>query len=150
MSGFLSKNPNATKKAGELLGRELRDFIWQGPRAFFITLSGELGSGKTLFTKGIARGLGVRGLVHSPTFLLMKRYPLSKSLFFKNLWHVDCYRVEDPKELFVVGFRDIAQDPENIVVVEWPERIKKSITKDSFQVSFEHDSPSTRKLFFHT
>ena len=103
-------------------------------KAVVISLSGDLGAGKTAFTKGFLTGFGVRSRVTSPTFVVMKRYPVKKS-GFKDVYHLDLYRIIDPKELDILGFKEILDDPRNIVLIEWPENggrfrstIKVSIT----------------------
>jgi tRNA threonylcarbamoyladenosine biosynthesis protein TsaE len=141
---FKTKTSHATRHLGEILGRELQ-IARPKKHAFCIALSGDLGSGKTLFTKGIAHGLGIRTTVNSPTFVLMKRYPI-RGANFKNFWHIDCYRIKNQKELLVLGIADILKDPGNIVAVEWPEKIKKYIPKHGIFISFEHRSPRERAL----
>lgn len=132
---------------GELLGEELRSFSWIKGHAFCIALTGELGAGKTLFVQGLAKGLGVRGKIQSPTFVLMKHYALAKSEF-AHLWHMDCYRIEEEKELDVIGFQEIMSDPNAIFVIEWAERIKSRIPKDALWVRIEHVSEKTRHYTF--
>jgi tRNA threonylcarbamoyladenosine biosynthesis protein TsaE len=83
----------------------------------FVSLSGNLGSGKTTLTRGILRGLGYPGKVKSPTYTLVELYNLSKL----DLYHFDFYRFNDPQEWLDAGFRDYF-DPRNICLVEWPER----------------------------
>ena len=90
--------------------------------AAVLALSGELGSGKTAFVKALAKELGVEETVTSPTFVIEKIYKLSHSRF-KNLVHVDAYRLESAHELEVLGFKELLQNAENLVAIEWPERV---------------------------
>lgn len=143
VSKFISKNPKSTRDIARALGVELKNAELNNRQAFCILLSGDLGAGKTAFTQGLASGLGYRGNVHSPTFVLMKKYPI-KTLYFKNLWHIDCYRVKSVQELLILKIEDILNNPDNIVVIEWPEKIKKYIPKYPIRISFEHHSPETR------
>ena len=89
--------------------------------ATVLGLKGDLGSGKTAFTKGLARALGVTHEVLSPTFVIAKFYPLSRHDAFTRLIHVDLYRLETPEELNALGWEALLADPKNLIVVEWPE-----------------------------
>lgn len=82
-----------------------------------IYCSGELGAGKTTFTRGLLRGLGHQGRVKSPTYTLVELYVISKL----NLYHFDFYRFNDPEEWNETGFRELF-NPTNVCVVEWPEK----------------------------
>ena len=118
------------------------DFIQkQQPRtdmATIVTLSGDLGAGKTTFAQGVARGLGVDETVTSPTFVIEKIYGLTGQKFARFV-HVDAYRLESAHELEVLGWREIAHDPSNLIVVEWPEKVAELIPKDATMVRFDID-----------
>lgn len=103
-------------------------------RATIITLSGELGSGKTTFTKGFAKYFNISEIT-SPTFVIMKKYKLEKG-DFKNLYHVDCYRLEDKSNLKEIKFDQILNDKNNIVLIEWPERLEE-FPENSINLEFE-------------
>lgn len=90
--------------------------------ATLITLSGELGAGKTSFVQGIAGALGVPGPVTSPTFVLEKIYPLRGSVFSK-LIHIDAYRLTSGDELRALGFDELMGDVQNLILLEWPEKV---------------------------
>jgi tRNA threonylcarbamoyladenosine biosynthesis protein TsaE len=100
----------ATLELGEKLALALEPGL-------FVSLSGELGSGKTTLARGILRGLGYQGKVKSPTYTLVELYKLSRL----DLYHFDLYRFNDPQELLDAGFRDNFGSG-NICLVEWPER----------------------------
>ena len=89
-------------------------------KAVVIALSGDLGAGKTVFTKGFLAALGIKTRVTSPTFVVSKRYSIKKG-GFQSVYHMDCYRVRDPKELEVLGFNTVISNPQNILLIEWPE-----------------------------
>lgn len=131
-----------------MLGEELRALGKKRNHAFCIALSGELGAGKTLFVKGLAHGLGLRAQIQSPTFIIMRRHTLKRSTF-KHFWHVDCYRLKKQSELATLHFREILKDPKNIIAIEWAERVKKLLSKDTLWILLSHDSPSVRAITLH-
>jgi len=93
-----------------------------GAGAFVIGLSGHLGAGKTSFTKLLAKELGITETVTSPTFVIMKIYEISAGTFsFKRLVHIDAYRLEKRGELEALDFERISSDPQNLMIIEWPE-----------------------------
>lgn len=109
-----------------------------GQKAVLIGLSGELGSGKTTFVQGFAKSLGIKKRVISPTFVLMKRY--------KNLYHIDCYRIDSYKEILDLGWKDMLANKENIILVEWAEKIKKIFPKSYVWIKFTHKSLNQRGI----
>lgn len=90
--------------------------------AVVVGLYGNLGAGKTAFTKAIAKNLGVEDTITSPTFVIEKIYELTNQKF-KHLIHIDAYRLEKEQELVSLGWNEITGDPENIIFIEWPERV---------------------------
>ncbi len=114
-------------------------------RATLVTLSGELGAGKTTFVQGIARALGVEETVSSPTFVLEKIYALPKRdlvgpfLGFKRLVHIDAYRLKGAHELEVLGWQELIADPANLILLEWPERVAEAIPESAIAIAFEID-----------
>jgi tRNA threonylcarbamoyl adenosine modification protein YjeE len=109
--------------------------------ATLITLSGELGAGKTAFTKALAKALGVEEVVSSPTFVLEKVYALSslggETPKFKRLVHIDAYRLEKGNDLSTLGFDEIMEGEGSLVVLEWPERVGDSLPKPDLNIVFE-------------
>lgn len=98
-------------------------------RATLLGLSGELGAGKTAFTKEVARALGVRGEVTSPTFVIEKRYSTGDTRF-PSLVHIDAYRLAGPEELERIGFRETTSIPGRLVILEWPEIVAGALPQD--------------------
>jgi tRNA threonylcarbamoyladenosine biosynthesis protein TsaE len=90
--------------------------------ATIVTLSGDLGAGKTTFVQGIATALGVEERVTSPTFVIVKIYDLHDQAF-RKLIHMDAYRLKGPQHLKVLGWEEMANDPQNLIFIEWPEKI---------------------------
>jgi len=141
MEIYLTKSPSQTKKLGKnLAGRIFK--IKSFKKAIVLGLMGNLGGGKTTFLQGFAKGLGVRERVLSPTFVLMKRFFISKKSFI----HIDCYRIKKDKEIMALGFKDIISDSRNIVAVEWANKVKKIMPKDAIFLKFEFIDKSTRKI----
>lgn len=91
--------------------------------ATIIALSGDLGSGKTVFAKVAATYFGVEENITSPTFVIQKEYEIDKHPFFKKMIHIDAYRLEDKKELEYLGWNEIILNKENIIFIEWPEQV---------------------------
>lgn len=108
-------------------------------------LVGELGAGKTTFSKEFIKQLGVLSHVQSPTFSIINSYD-SNFAAFKKIFHVDVYRIEDMNELEVLHFEDILKSPENIVIVEWADKIKDLLPNNSTWIYFGHDTVETRKV----
>jgi len=108
----------AKKYASKLKGREV------------IGLIGELGAGKTIFTKGLAAGLGVKQTITSPTFVLMKIYPIRNSKFeIRNLVHIDAYRIKTPQDIIAIGAQEYFNRSDTVTVIEWADRVKKILPK---------------------
>lgn len=102
-----------------------------------LALDGDLGAGKTTFTKGIFSALKIKGRAVSPTFIIVrKKKPGVKDV--KNVFHMDAYRIKNIDELEAVGFFKMIKEPKSLVVVEWASNIKKAIPKNAIWVRFWH------------
>lgn len=123
-------------------------------RAYLIFLNGNLGSGKTTFMQELAKLLEVRGRVVSPTFVFVHehRIPPTQKSPFKTLVHVDAYRIESKRDVSAIGLRQYAKDPDNLMVVEWGDRIAKFLPRPNLTIEFRHQTPATRavKLTAHS
>ena len=113
--------------------------------ATLVGLSGELGSGKTTFVKGVARAFGVTQTVTSPTFVIEKIYKLERQPF-EYLVHTDAYRLESGEELSALGFNDLLSDPGNIILIEWPEHVRSVLPPDIKVLHFVFINDSTRAI----
>ena len=100
-----------------------------------IALYGTLGSGKTTFVKGLARGVGVTSAIQSPTFILMNVHDIRHHAL-KTLVHVDCYRLDSVGELREIGLEDYLVDPSALMVIEWAEKAKGLIPKKCTKIRF--------------
>jgi tRNA threonylcarbamoyladenosine biosynthesis protein TsaE len=103
--------------------------------AVVVALSGELGAGKTTFAQALAKALGVEESVTSPTFVIEKIYALSGKKF-SRLVHIDAYRLNGAHELQVLGWDALLRDPQNLIVIEWPEKVEGAIPADALMLSF--------------
>lgn len=147
MKTYRTYSSEETRRFGDKIARQVSGIRFQASRnkkAFILALKGDLGAGKTTFTQGFLRGLGVRARVNSPTFVLMKRFRL-KNKRFKNVYHLDCYRIKKPKELLGLGLKEIFDNPENIVLIEWPERIKRVLPKETRKIVFKHKKKESER-----
>ncbi len=151
---LVTNNFKETQKLGGLLALELKG-------GEVLCLEGDLGAGKTTFTQGLLKGLKVKGPYTSPTFLIMKHYQKetknqklktknktrSINSEIKNIYHIDAYRIKS-EDLIGLGWEEIISDPKNIIIVEWSERIKKILPKDSLKIKFEWLDENQRKISF--
>ena len=146
MEKFTTNNFQETQVAGQSLAGKI---LAAGPQktAVVLGLKGELGAGKTTFLQGFAKGLGIKEGINSPTFVIMKRFMIY-DLRFKNFYHFDCYRVNDPEEMLPLGFKEIISNPENIVAIEWPEKIAGLLPKNVVPTTFSHMSEQRREILF--
>lgn len=142
---FVSKSIKETQKiAADLAGKVIKV-----KRGAVIALEGELGAGKTTFIQGFSKALGIKSKIKSPTFVLMKKYEIEtkdKGQETKFLYHLDCYRIRDEKDLKIFELKEIFEESHNIVLVEWAERIKRIFPKKHIIVHIDHISKNVRKI----
>ncbi len=113
--------------------------------ATIICLSGDLGAGKTTLTQSVARLLRIKNKIVSPTFVIYKKYPI-KLKGYKYLFHLDAYRLRDGKELLNLGWKEIVNNKEHLIFVEWPENVKKVIPKNANYIYISHGEGNERIL----
>ncbi len=127
---YLSHSAEETEAIGEMLGRRLAP-------GSVVAYRGGLGMGKTAFTRGLARGLGCRGRVTSPTFTIVNEYNGSTPLF-----HFDMYRLDDAEALFDIGWDDYLERG-GVCAVEWSENVADALPEDTVYVTIsrhkQHD-----------
>lgn len=115
--------------------------------ATVVTLSGDLGAGKTAFVKGIAKALGLAEHVTSPTFVIMKIYDLHNQAF-KRLVHIDAYRLKGAHHLKVLDWDELLQDPMNLICVEWPEQAEGAIPPRAIRISLRYSGEHERAISY--
>lgn len=130
MIEYKSNSEKTTKEIGFYLGQTLLKNKKNFEIAFVLALKGNLGSGKTTFLKGFKKALKIKKEINSPTFIILKKYPL-KLKKFENFYHLDCYRIKNLKELKILKIEEILKNNKNIIAIEWPEKIKKILPKNS-------------------
>ncbi len=125
-----------------------------------IGLFGDLGSGKTAFMQGVARALGIKENVLSPTFVIEKIYAIPASSTGKprlsagkpdsgpRLVHIDAYRLENAGELERLGFKEILKDPRNIIFIEWADKVESMLPKHAKRIYFKFIDENTREISF--
>lgn len=138
---FITKSANQTQDLGQRLGASLI-----GGEVF--ALEGDLGSGKTTFIQGLAKGAGITQRVISPTFIVMRQYSLPKFTFY----HVDLYRLEGDlnKEIENLGLKNMIGDNNSVMVIEWAERIKELLPRQTKWIKFENLGEDKRKIIYET
>lgn len=137
-------------KQTQKLGEDIAKGILKLPArktATVLGLHGNLGGGKTTFLQGFAKGLKIKEKILSPTFVIQKRFIINDKNF-KNFYHIDCYRLKDHKDILELEFKKIVEDPENIIAVEWPGKIKKVLPKGVININFEFIDEKRRGIIF--
>ncbi len=142
---YITKNSEETEKLGEEFAKNLKpqDIVF---------LIGELGSGKTTFTKGVAKGLGIESRVTSPTFVLMRTHRVSnqksvnRNQKIKTMYHLDLYRLQTEKQSLDIGLSDIFEDPTGVTFIEWPEVGQNIVNKKVWKVTFDCLENDERKI----
>lgn len=134
------------------LAAEARQFVESleaKPReATLVTLSGELGAGKTAFVQEVARVLGVEETVTSPTFVLEKIYALSIGQSFARLIHIDAYRLERGADLTPLGFDELMKDTGNLILLEWPEKVADTLPSATVRITLATEADGSHTISY--
>ncbi len=134
MKTFITNSPEET----EAVALKLSEVLCGGE---VIAFRGDLGAGKTCFTRGLAKGLGYNGNVTSPTFAIVNEYLGGKF----NIYHYDMYRIEGWEDLYSTGFFDY-KDLGGIIVAEWSENIEGALDNDTIYVLIDKLGDNQRKI----
>ena len=135
--GSVTQDPQETIQLGE----HFATFVEKGDVFSFV---GELASGKTTFIKGILKGLKFDKPVTSPTFTLVNEYDAKFPVI-----HIDCYREDEQERWIKLGMNDY-MDEENVVIIEWADKMKSLLPVDTIQIQFSHKSINSREIFLST
>ena len=128
-----SNSPDITMSIGFEFSKEIK-------AGDIIAIEGEIGAGKTTFIKGVLKGLGYKGNVNSPTYTLINEYQADNKII-----HIDCYREKNINRWIDIGFIDYLND-DNIIIIEWPEYIRKILPSNTIDIYIEHIKESTREI----
>ena len=122
----------------------------QTGEALVVGLTGDLGAGKTAFTKCVADILGVADTITSPTFILEKIYPISENKYFGSritkLVHIDAYRLDDGNEMRALDWGSVIKDEHALVLLEWPEQVATALPRSIITLLFAHIDEGTRSV----
>lgn len=132
---YISKSEKETEEIAASI-------IEKYPEIRIFGLMGDLGSGKTAFVRGFAKKLGVKENITSPTFVIMKTYEAPG----RHLVHIDAYRLNSQEDLFSIGFEDLVSEPKNLVFIEWPEKVFKTIPENIKLINFCYLDENSRKI----
>lgn len=136
----ISKSLEETREVAEVIVRSLD----LGEEATVIALRGNLGSGKTAFSQAVGGVLGINEM-NSPTFVIEKIYPIDYR-GFKHLIHIDAYRLEKHTELLHLGWAEICKEKENLILIEWPDRVSEIIPENAMRINFKFVDENTREI----
>lgn len=125
---FESGSAEETFRFGEMLGGKLQ-------RGAVICLDGDLGVGKTVFVKGVAKGLGITEPVCSPTFTILQEYKEGRI----PLYHFDVYRIDDPEEMYEIGFEEYLYG-DGVCLIEWASLVSELIPENATHITIEKDT----------
>lgn len=135
MENIITNSFRETQEIGEKFAKTLKN-------GDVLCLYGNLGSGKTSFVQGLAKGLGIEKRIISPTFIIIRSYILKNS----NFYHVDLYRISGSNDLISLGLPELIDSKENILAIEWAEKLEDLLPHNRIDLHFEQVSDNTRKI----
>lgn len=113
-----------------------------------IAISGPLGSGKTSVAQGIAKGFGINSKINSPTFNIIKVYPVKKHKQIEEFVHIDAYRLKSDKELLFLGINEYFQADNNFIFIEWAEKIKDILPKNTKKIKINYFNNNKERVIY--
>ncbi len=132
----LAGSEEVTRSLAHKLAKQIIEAGLTSPRSIVVALAGKLGSGKTTFTQFLAEALGIRGKITSPTFVIMRSFGVPRKTGFKRFYHLDAYRITKgefvrliPREIFGAN---------NVIVVEWGDRVKEALPSGTIWVELKY------------
>lgn len=137
---FQSKSKAETQSFAQKLSK---DFLGKGG---VIALMGELGAGKTTFSQGFAKGLGISEKIISPTFVLIRQHQVPKQ--DQIFYHLDLYRLEGQINIEELGLKEIFENPRNIILIEWADKIENLLPENSLKIKIEKGIGNQRRFIY--
>lgn len=134
---FVTNSFEETQRLGKDFAKSLR-------AGDIVCLYGDLGSGKTTFVQGLAKGLGIKNRIISPTFVIVRSYKLKVISFY----HIDLYRTQSERDIEGLGIEEIINNENNIVVIEWAEKLGNYLPKKRIDIHFFYENENRRKINF--
>ena len=135
---FVSTSFEETREIAQNLVQKL-------DRGTIFCLYGDLAAGKTTFAQGIGKYLGVDRVV-SPTFMIMRQYPVTNHPVIKTFFHLDLYRLDSLEDIRSFDLEEIWSDPENLLVIEWPEKLQDFLPKKRYDIYLKANSENERQI----
>ncbi len=170
MQRIITISAKETQGLAKSLARKILSEKTNRESALIIGLTGDLGSGKTTFAQGLAKGLGIKQKIISPTFVILKNFKITKkskilnpksqtnpkskiqtkhrfqNINFQNFIHIDAYRLENSNELVDLSWNEIIKNPRNIILIEWADRVKKILPKNHIKINFKSMDKNKREI----
>jgi tRNA threonylcarbamoyladenosine biosynthesis protein TsaE len=141
------RNETKITHSAEETQKFAREFATHIQPGDVVMLIGELGSGKTTFMQGFAQGLQIIQNIISPTFIIMRTYPLPTPIRgIQNLYHLDLYRIESEKDVIGLGIEEALHDTESVIAIEWPEKMGSLLPKKRNEFTFVYKDENTREI----
>lgn len=138
MKKVITSDFEQTRKLGSDLAKTLKG-------GEVLALYGDLGSGKTTFLQGLAKGLGIERNIISPTFIIMRTYAVSRG-GLKNFYHLDLYRIENEEQAVDLGLQELMGESENVVAIEWPDKIENLLPEKRINIYFTYITDDKREI----
>ena len=140
---FITKSEKQTIALGKKLARRLKG-------GEVLALTGQLGAGKTTLIKGLAQGLGIKRIITSPTFLLMRVYGVrGNKKGIKTLVHIDCYRLKSSKDILAIGAQEYFGQKDVVAVIEWADKITKILPRQKLNIVLKWKDQNQRRINFY-
>lgn len=141
MKKIITRSFEETRELGFNFAKELKG-------SEVLALYGDLGSGKTTFMQGLAKGLGIKKNIISPTFIIMRSYKI-EAVEHQTLFHLDLYRLESESEARDLGILELIEDAKNIVAIEWPDKIENILPNRRINIYFQYVDGDKREIRFN-
>lgn len=137
---YVSNSADQTQKIASQIAQKFKE------KSGVVALVGELGAGKTTFTQGFAKALGVTDKIISPTFVLIRQHEIPGTSK-RTLFHIDLYRLEGKIDIIQTGIKELFDYSNgNIILIEWAEKIKEKLPEDTLWLSFKKTSEKQRQI----